>query len=147
MTKLQMHYPGSEAYNAEALMVDPRNGDLYVVTKSFSGLAKVFRYPAADHDDSISYELRHETTLQLPKSVTAGDISPDGGEVVLKGWGYSDLWPRRGSATLTSALGAAPCQIPNGIGEAFGFSADGKAYFTVSEGASAPLYRFDRSGG
>ncbi|MDQ3147299.1 MAG: hypothetical protein M3R01_10295, partial [Actinomycetota bacterium] len=94
-----------------------------------------------------SYELRHETTLQLPKAVTAGDISPDGGEIVLKGWGYSDLWPRLGSGTIAPALSAAPCQIPNGIGEAFGFSLDGKAYFTVSEGASAPLYRFDRSGG
>ena len=145
--KLEMHYPGSEAYNAEALMADPRSGDLYVVTKSLSGIAKVFRYPAADQDASVSYELRHETTLQLPKAVTAGDISPDGGEIVLKGWGYSDLWPRLGSGTIAPALSAAPCQIPNGIGEAFGFSLDGKAYFTVSEGASAPLYRFDRSGG
>lgn len=145
--KLEMQYPGSEAYDAEALLADT-SGDLYVVTKSYAGVAKVFRYPLAAQDTpATTYTLDLVATLDLGGAITAGDISPDGGEIVLKGYATSYLWPRVGGASVASALGAEPCAIPHGNGEALGFSSDAGSYFTITEGAGVPLFRFDRSPG
>jgi hypothetical protein len=44
-----------------------------------------------------------------------------------------------------AALGGDPCQGPVPIevqGEALGFRPDARSYFTVSEGAHAPLHEF-----
>jgi hypothetical protein len=142
--KLRMRYPGTEKHNAEALMVDPQNHDIYLVTKKSDGVARVFRYPAAEQDPTVSYELQQVTTKQLPGPATAGDISPDGREIAIKGYSYSHLWPRSEKVPVASALAIPPCSIPHGPGEALGFAADGSGYFTISEGPFRPLYWFGR---
>jgi len=144
VVRLPVHYPGVEEYNAESLIVDPQNHDIYVVTKANSGVAKVFRYPAAEQNPAVAYELERVGTLQLPGPATAADISPDGREVVIKGMAYSKLWARVPSVPIALALTPTPCWIPHGRGEAIGFAADGSGYFTVAEGDFQPLYWFAR---
>jgi hypothetical protein len=145
--RLAMRYPATEEYNAEALMVDPENHDIYVVTKSSDGVSKVFRYPAADQDPAVTYRLKLVTTLFLSGPVTAADISPNGREIAIKGYGFSRMWQRLPGDTVDAALGATPCKIGHGSGETLGYSATGNSYFTISEGRFKPLYRFDRAPG
>jgi hypothetical protein len=121
--------------------------DLYVVTKKSTGIADVFRYPADQQDASATYTLEHVTTLQLPGSATAGDISPDGSDIVVKGYSWTYLWSRVPGWSVAGALASTPCAVPTGSGEAVGFKADGSGYFTVAEGTSRPLYWFARLNG
>jgi hypothetical protein len=149
VVKLPIHYPGTEDYNAEALMVDPLTGDIYVVTKdSLTSVARVFRYPAGEHDPSVDFVLHQVATVQFPGPVTAGDISGDGREIVLKGYDRSYLWQRPAGTSVASALSATACRIPQAIGESKGeaiaFSPDAAEYYTLSEGSSMPLHRFSR---
>jgi hypothetical protein len=144
VAKLKMRYPESQSHNAESLMVDPRNHDIYVITKKLDGVTMVFRYPAAEQDPAQSYELEYVTTKQLPGPATAADISADGTEIAIKGYSYSQLWPRSVNVPIASALALPPCSISHGPGETFAFAADGSGYFTVSEGVFRPLYWFGR---
>ena len=48
-------------------------------------------------------------------------------------------------APLEAAFAVDPCSAPAAAerqGEAVGFAADGKSYFTISEGAGAPIHHF-----
>ena len=145
VVKLPMRYPGEEEYNAEALMVDPLNHDIYVVTKKWNGWAKVFRYPAEEQNLSRTYELQAVRTLSFPGPVTAADFSPNGREIAIKGYDYSSLWPRVPGQAVGAALAAPSCQISHGPGETIAFAANGGGYFTIAEGRSKPLYWFGRS--
>ena len=52
---------------------------------------------------------------------------------------------RPSGAPLAAAFGVDPCSAPavaERQGEAVGFAADGKSYFTISEGAGAPIHHF-----
>lgn len=147
VVKLRMQYPNDERYNAETLMVDPLTRDIYVVTKSWTGYAKVFRYPAADQDPAITFTLQRVKTLKLPGGATAGDFSPDGQEFAIKGLDYTYMWQRPSGVSVAAAFYTPPCQVSHGPGEAIGFHADGAGYFTVTEGTSQPLYWFPRQSG
>jgi hypothetical protein len=144
VVKLKMRYPNGAAYNAETLMVNPLDHSIFVVTKSSSGIARVFRYPGRLQDRTITFTLRHVRTLQLPGSATAGDISPGATKIVIKGYSYTLLWRRPAGASIGDALGTTPCPIAHGSGEAIGFSRRGGSYFTVAEGLDRPLYWFHR---
>jgi hypothetical protein len=146
VVKLRMEYPGVEEYNAETLMVDPLTRDIYVATKTKSS-TRVYRYPAASQDPAISYTLQKVNALQLPFTATAGDISADGRFIVIKGYAYTYLWQRLPGASVAAALATAPCEVPNGWGEAIGFSASGDGYFTVAESAQPKLHWFPRLSG
>jgi hypothetical protein len=144
VVKLRMRYPGGASYNAETLLVNPRNHAIFVLTKSSSGLTRVFRYPAARQNRRSTYTLQLVRVLQLPGPATAGDISPDGRKILIKGYGYTYLWHRSPRSSIASALAREPCRVANGPGEAIGFAAGSKSYFTVAEGRDQPLYRFVR---
>ena len=74
-----------DEYDAETLMVDPE-GTVFVVSKSADGNGRLYSVPAAwDSGEVIALNRRNGTTLQLnsyEKNPTAGDISPDGTEVL-----------------------------------------------------------------
>jgi hypothetical protein len=144
VVKLRMRYPDGAAYNAETLLVNPRNHAIFVVTKSSSGITHVFRYPPAHQDPSRTYTLQRVRTLRLPGPATAGDISPDTSKILIKGYSYTYLWRRPRRWSIARALGAAPCRVATGPGEAIGFARRGGSYFTVAEGYDQPLYRFFR---
>jgi len=143
--KLRMHYPGSEEHNSETLLVDPLTSDIYVVTKTYSGQARVYRYPAAQQNPATDYALQFVTTLDIPTgALTAGDISPNGSEIAIKGYNESYIWRRASGASIAQALQTTACPIPHGNGEALAFSANGNSYYTITEGSSVPLYNFAR---
>ena len=142
---LTFTYPDG-AHDAEALLVDPRSGDLVIVTKDWTltGHSDVFRAPAGLAAGSTTV-LEHVATLDLPIGtlVTAADVSPDGAVVALRSYAAVSLYARPEGQDVWAAFTQSPCAGPPPIekqGEAIGFAADGSAYATISEGENPTLH-------
>jgi hypothetical protein len=131
-------------HNAETLIVDPTNGDLYIVTKS-DARNRIYRAAAPLTAGAT-------TTLQFMGEMTwsgavAGDISPDGSELLVKALNTVYYYPRAAGGSITAALQAAPSTLPytaQQLGEGISFDADGWGYYTNSEGTNQPLYYYER---
>ncbi len=135
-TKLTLRYPDGP-HDAEALLVDPRDGTIVIVTKDFGGTAGVYS----------GRQLRRVATLELGvgQAITAGDVS--GRTIVLRSYDRAYVWTRRGSEPIARALKRKPCLAAanlaaEGQGEALALSRDGRAFWTVPEGPRPALRRY-----
>lgn len=138
-------YPGG-IRNAETLMVDPRTGDVYVVEKRGSGASGVFSAAAPLSATGVT-RLQEVATLGFGRAplsgsalTTAGDISPDGSEVLIRSYDRAFLWRRAPGASVADALATPPCPVPlvaQNQGEAIGFALDGGGYYSASENSDA----------
>ncbi len=146
---LTFTYPDGP-HDAEALLVDPRRGDLLIVTKDLvAGRGIVFR-GAADAPAGTTAVLERvgEVSLGLGGGVTGGDVSANGDTVALRTYLGVTLYPRPAGTRLwrafeqTSCAGAAPSLLAERQGEAVGFVPGGRAYLTAGEGEHPPLHRF-----
>jgi hypothetical protein len=142
---IRLKYPDG-AHNAEALLVHPATGDIYVVTKR-GDEAGVYKL-AAGFDASAVSTLARVATLHGPgffgSLITGGDISPDGRRVALCDYatGYELTLPE-GSKSFDDIWRQKPTVIPLGPrrqGESVGYSLDGAALLATSEGSPAPLF-------
>lgn len=132
--------------DAEALLVDPRTGDIVIVTKEVTGLADVLVAPGAGRSHGATAPLLLERAgsvdLGLFGAVLAGDVSADGDEIVLRTPTDVWWWPRLDGNSLAETLIARePCRLPSVTdlqGEAIALSPDG-GYVLVGEGAGAPI--------
>jgi hypothetical protein len=142
---LQFVYGDGRKYNAETLLLDPLTKDLYVITKGVF-TEKIFRlrYPQSTTEKNTAEFMG--TTQQFV--LTAGEISADGQQILLKSYDTVLYWKRAENESVTQALGrlrdiTAP-YIREVQGEAICFPVNGKGYFTVSERANQnvdiPLY-------
>lgn len=141
--ELELTYPDGP-HDAETLLVDPLTFDLYVVTKVSSGAAGLY-VKRAPHDvagASVLEDLGEPPALAL--TATSGDVSPDGTRVVVRDYTTTALLFRRdGYLPLEDALWTAPCEVTlhgEQQGEAIGFTADGAALVTTSEGVGEPVF-------
>jgi hypothetical protein len=143
--KLRFVYGDGKKYNAETLLLDPLTKDLYVITKGVF-TEKIFRlkYPQSTTERNTAEFMG--TTQQFV--LTAGEISADGQQILLKNYDTVLYWKRKENESITQALGrlrdiTAP-YIREVQGEAICFPVNGKGYFTVSERATQsvdiPLY-------
>ena len=145
-------YPNGSR-DAEAMMVDPLTGDLYIVVKSGSGTSPVYRAtaPLVAGTTQIMTEV---AVLQfgggiLPGDplVTGADITSDGSEIAIRTYDAAFAWRRVGVTPIADALQTTPCSIPQaaeGQGEAIGYWADGQGYYTVGEGSATWVNRYTR---
>jgi len=145
---LPMQYPGPAAYDCEALLVDPVNGDIFLVTKDRAGegVAHVFRNPAP-HTPGVMVTLELVDSIPLPSQVTGGDVSPSGDGVLLRLYFQGYYWPRATGTNLWEAFSGTACSVPLAVepqGEAIAFAPDGLGYFTISEGAYQPVYFYEQ---
>lgn len=146
---LTFTYPDGP-HDAEALLVDPRRGDLLIVTKDLvAGTGIVFRGRAdALAGTNAVLERVGEVSLGLGGGVTGGDVSANGDTVALRSYLGVTLYPRPAGTRLwrafaqTACAGAAPPLSAERQGEAVGFVSGGRAYLTVGEGVHPPLHRF-----
>lgn len=145
---LTLTYPDG-AHDAEALMVDPRGGDIYIVIKNLAlgGPAGIYRAPGKLAAGSTT-TLRRVGQVSLPRvpffgAATSADISADRKAVGIRTYGSVRFWPIDPQETVVEALAGKACQgpIPFEVqGEAIGIQPDDAGYFTVSEGAGAALH-------
>jgi hypothetical protein len=151
-TALHFRYPDGP-HDAEALLVQPRTGDIYIVTKAKEGDLDtlVFKAPATG-----SGILKRVGKLDLPPEfdlaavtgrITGGSISPDGKRVVLcdyvrayeyvlpAGRVFDDIW-RQNPEVIDPG--------PRLQGESVTYSLDGESLLFTSEGKHSPVVEVDR---
>ena len=133
-------YP-NRPYDAEALTVDPLTGDLYIFTKVALGKAPVFiaRAPIK------SGPLQKIGDIDMPW-VTAADMGANGQELIVRNYFVAVYWNRKPGQPWREVITTEPKVVPLKLerqGEAIAFRQDGAGFYTVSEGASAPVYYYE----
>ncbi len=132
-------YP-DKAHNAETLMVNPANGDIVIVTKTSKKPSKI--YELAHPGASGSYELTKIGEIEVGAAegfghlITGGDISPDSKHVVIRT--YVEAFEYDVTSNFDDWFKQAPRHIQTNFemqGEGIGYSRDGKALLTTSEGS------------
>ncbi len=141
---LRLGYP-IPSVDAEAMLVDPIDGDLVIVTKSSTGESVVLQASATSLGSDPIIPLFEIARLELgPGSfVTAADISPDGTMVALRGYDEVWMWARN-ERPLADTFLVPPCRAPateEAQGESLAFTADGESYITISEGSNPTVWR------
>ena len=150
--RLALRYPGGPR-DAEALLVDPRGGDLYVVTKRLDGRSEVFRARAPlPFGGTAALEPAGALRLGLTSAVTGGDVSAAGDAIVLRTYGSVFAWGRTPGESVARALARPPCRAPAHVvaerqGEAIGLLPDGRGFVTLSEGVRSPIWRYTARAG
>ena len=145
---VHLKYPtGSQ--DAETLMIDPVLKELIIVSKRQDTVG-IYSAPLFfKNNDTVT--MKKKGSLFLPgkglvKYVVSGDISRDGRQIILKTYTNVYYWLRSGKEPISQTLGRVPTKLPYILerqGEAVGFTADGKAYYSISEGKNAIIYRYN----
>ncbi len=139
--RFPFEYPAQEKHNAEALLVHPQTGRVYVVTKEPDGSPSfVYRFPEPLDATKVT-TLEKVADLRLPgaadRPITGGDVSPCGTAVLLRMYNrLVELRLPAGVTSFESVFGVDAVAVPvadEPQGEAVAYSADGRGYFTASE--------------
>ncbi|NUP09857.1 MAG: hypothetical protein HOW73_27740 [Polyangiaceae bacterium] len=136
-------YPDG-SHNAEALLVHPTTGVVYIVTKSASA-AKIFAFPTPldSKKTATLVELGEATVPDLIPLVTGGDIHPSGTGVLLRTYTSIWLYPIARGGTVEAALAAKPCSLPTSVerqGETVAWTPSGDGYRSISEGSRQTVH-------
>lgn len=146
----RLQYPAESPHDAEALLVHPNTGRIYIVTKAAFTDPEVF---AADlPTDGPPMTMKSMGTLDTPGLfggiITGGSISPDGRRVALVDYfqAYELVLPA-GEDQFDQIWKQPMKSIDVGKrqqGEAICYRADGKALLVTSEGLPTPLIQVER---
>ena len=146
----RLRYPDGK-HNAEALLVHPVTGKIYIITKIEFGNPGVYEADPAQSSAGV-ITLTRVGELSVPTlfggMITGGDISPDGLRVALCDYvqGYEIALPD--GSTEFDRIWKQPLK-PIALGqreqgEAIGYRLDGKALLATSEGRPTPLIQVVR---
>ena len=146
---IQLKYPDGKQ-NAEALLVHPTTGDLYIITKVSGAPAGVYKLRSPVPSNEVSTLVRvGEFSNSLLGLVTGGAISPSGARVIICGYfaAYELTLPNK-SPTAFDEIWKQPAVSvnlgPRKQGEAVCYRADEKALLATSEGSPCPLIELTR---
>lgn len=137
--------------NAETILVHPKTGDIYVVSKEESGPAGVFRMkPAFGSGTAVVGEKIADISIPAEPEgrLTGGSISPDGNRVMLcdLNGGYELVLPD-GAADPDVVWQQPPLPVDLGDrpqGEGVSYGRDGRTLFASSEERNSPLFLIRR---
>ncbi len=147
---IKFEYPETR-HDAETLLVHPNTGDIYILSKRFSGAAGVYKL-AANFSLEKTNTLKKIADFSVPAVpnglLTGGDISPDGRRVVVCDYfsayeivlpedkqNFDEIWAQK---PLIVELGERE------QGEAVGYSANSKSIFATSEKKNSPIIQVKR---
>ena len=154
---IELVYPGGERMDAETLLVDPINGDLYILSKHIT-LCRIYR-AAYPQSTMTTTTLEHVGNLSFPGGYSlavGGDITHAGDRIIIRSGVFvfglyiqygAAFWARPDGASIADVLTSAGCTVPLAFepqGEAICFNRYGCGYFTVSEGSFQPVYSYRR---
>lgn len=140
---INLQYPDGP-HDAETLIVDPSNGDLYIITKR-DARARIY-YTPAPQSTAQTITLQYMGQLTWYGAIS-GDISPDGDELLLLHEDRAYYYARPAGTSIVAALTGPPESIPytpQRLGEGISFDASGTHYYTNSEGVNEPLWFYQR---
>jgi hypothetical protein len=148
---IRLKYPDGK-HDAEALLVHPSTGDLYIIAKAFDAATGIYKLKAPLSSTSINTLVRIGQ-ISVPSLVggliTGGDIAPDGCRVVL--CDYTDAFEMtlpENSAGDFDQIWKQPMAIvelgPRPQGESVCYGLDGNAILATSEKRPTPLIEVKR---
>jgi len=124
-------YPDG-AKDAETLLIDPWNLDLYIASKREANVrVYISKYP---YNKELN-TLEHIATLPVAYA-TAGDINPAGNEILIRTTARIYYWKRNFGEPLKYTFRRQPLCLPSisePQGEAICFAYNNSGYYTVSE--------------
>ncbi|MFD0148461.1 WD40 repeat domain-containing protein [Streptomyces sp. NPDC055721] len=125
--------------NAEALMVHPKTGRVYIASKNQDG-GGLYAGPERLSSSGTNVFRRVD---EVPW-VTDGAFSPDGGRLVLRGYFSAKEYAWKDGRLGDGGTGVgAPFQ---GQAESVAYTTDGSAFMFGSEGANSKVVRVERAG-
>ncbi|WP_457126133.1 hypothetical protein [Mucilaginibacter sp. HD30] len=134
--------------DAETLMIDPVEKLICIVTKRGDAVG-IYTAPLNSAlGDTVTLTKRATLTfsgIKPLKWITAGDISKDGKHILIKSYQELYYWERKDNESIWQAMQRKPLSPhyeEEKLGEAVAFSADGKSFYTTSEGVFAPIYYY-----
>lgn len=129
-TRFDLRYPDG-SHDAEGLMVKPRSGRLFIVSKEGGGEGAIYRAP---RNLSASSTNRLEKIREVPNGITAASWRPGGG-FALVNYKYAYVYTRlRGTPVVYDKPDLRQ-------GESAEFVRDGSSLLMGSEGTESPVYR------
>jgi hypothetical protein len=143
----------SGPHDAEALLVDPRNGDITILDKDWNGVGTgAWPVPpgtgiGSTPSDPARVTVERAGDVAVPQSqpATAADVSRLGLVVAVRTYTSVLLWDLDTGESVATALADEPCtapSMPENQGEALAFTADERGYVTVSEGVHPAIHAF-----
>ncbi len=135
--------------DAETIFVDPNTGDIYIVSKREDSVGVYY----LEYPHSTTEVLTATKVATLPfSSAVAGDISPEGNEIIIKNYLQIFYWTVDEDESIASALRRQPAILPytpEPQGEGLCWDPETLGYYTVSEeplkNLQAYLYYYERS--
>ena len=120
--------------DTEALMVDPISRNIYLVTKrEKSVMLYEIQFPF------LTDTVAATSLIDLPlKHIVAGDISPDGTEILLKSYNAIFYWKRSMGQSISDAMKLPATKLDykhEPQGESIGWARDASGFYTLSENA------------
>jgi hypothetical protein len=128
-TRYDLAYPDGK-HNAEGLLVHPKTGRVYVVTKSDNGGA-VYAAPSTLSTSAVN---RMTRVASAPKTISAATFSPDGSTIVLSSYTKAYIYKSFGGSART---------VSKPSGESAEITAGG-AMLTGTEGKQSAVYRISQ---
>lgn len=140
--------------DAEALLVHPKTGNIYIVTKERDGNAGVYKFPRAARTTTKPSRLLKVGTVTIsgeihpyPNQITGGDIAPDGRRLVLCTYAAAyEFTVPAGARSFDAVWRSRPVRIATPAlpqGEAICYTTDGSSLILTSEQRPARCYRLD----
>jgi len=148
---IRLKYPDG-AFDCETLMVHPKTGDLYLVTKAQDGQSRVYKLSDPRPSNSVQ-TLQYVATVEFSGSTpadrltTGGEIAPDGSRLVIRtylaAWEFTLPRGQRFDAIFRSTPRrvALPIQPQ---GEAICYTIKGKTWVITSESAPCTVMEIQR---
>ena len=147
---IRFGYPDNAAHNTETLMYDNIEHVFYIADK-LSGVCSLYSLPfKTDYGTGVQTlskvcELGNGSKF---KTLTGGDITPDGKWMAIKNKKYILLWERQGDESLSTTAQRRPVQIAAYEEETQGESLawlDATTFYTTSDDKSnQPIYKYVR---
>lgn len=144
---VNLKYPNGPQ-DAETLMIDPILKELIILSKRQDTVGIYSASLLFKNRDTVTMKKQGSLFLAgkgLAKYVVSGDISRDGQQIIIKTYTGVYYWLRNGKEPISQTLRRMPAKLPYILepqGEAIGFTPDGKAYYCISEGKNAVIYRY-----
>lgn len=142
-------YPDTP-HDAETMFVQPKTGDIYVLTKRVDGPSLVFKIRPGFGSAAVTPAIKvgEVSVPAVPNGLlTGGTVSSDASRVVICDYSAGYELDLGGSANFDDVWKAKPVQIDLGDrkqGEAVSFAADGSSIFATSEKRNSPIIEVKR---
>ncbi len=132
--KIEFRYPDG-SHNAEAIFLDNKTKDIYVVNKSVKDSnSKLYKIPYPQHTNRVNLA---KYMGEIPVSViAAADVSADGNEILMKNYTHIYYWKKGNGESFEATLKRKPITLGYVLepqGEAICFRNDNNGFYTLSE--------------